>query len=92
MAHMDKQHAITQRRTVMQHIVKQSTNISPKFTQVVTFKTNNDKDSMLKDDQYNIQAKASTCQVKRYTTMNLCMRGDQNKHGKIRVTMLSKAK
>ena len=76
----------------MQHIVKQSTNISPKFTQVVTFKTNNDKDSMLKDDQYNIQAKESTCQVKQYTTMNLCMRGDQNKHGKIRVTMLSKAK
>ena len=76
----------------MQHIVKQSTDISPKSTQVMTFKTDNDKDNMLKDDQYNIQARESICQVKRYTTMNLCMRGDQNKHGKIRVTMLSKAK
>ena len=76
----------------MQHTFKQSTDISPKSTQTMTFKTNNDKDNMLKDDQYNIQARESICQVKRYTTMNLCMRGDQNKHGKIRVTMLSKAK
>ena len=30
----------------------------------MTIKTNNDKDSMLKDDQYNIQARESTHQVK----------------------------
>ena len=37
---------------------------------------------MLKDDQEDIQARESTCQVKRYTTMNSYMQGDQNNRGK----------
>ena len=37
---------------------------------------------MLEDDQEDIQAKESTCQIKRYITMNPYMQGDQNNHGK----------
>ena len=51
-------------------------------------KMNSDKDNMLKDDQSNIQARESTHQAKRYTMMSLYMRGEQNNHGKIKVTML----
>ena len=84
------------RRAIMQQAIKRSADISHmstrKLSKNMTIKANSDKDNILKNDQDNIQAKESTHQVERYTTMNLCMRGDQNKHGKIRVTMLSKAK
>ena len=33
-----------------------------------------------------------SCQIKRYTMSSLCMWGNQNKHGKNRVTMLSKVR
>ena len=47
---------------------------------------------MLKDDQDDIQASESMCQINRYRnesiyimlTMNLYMQGDQNNHGKYR--------
>ena len=54
----------------------------------MTIKMNSDKYNMLKDDQDNIQAKESTHQVKKYTTMSLYMWGEQKNHGKIEVTML----
>ena len=41
-----------------------------------------DIDIMLENDQDNIQANESTCQIKRYITMNPYMQGDQNNHGK----------
>ena len=49
---------------------------------------NSDKDNILKDDQGNVQVDESTHQVEKYTTMSLYMRGKQNNHGKIKVTML----
>ena len=48
--------------------------------------------SCSKDDQGNIQARETTHQVKWYTLVNPCMWGEQNNHGKIRMTMLSKAR
>ena len=49
------------RRTVMQQTVKQSVDISSmsthKLNENMTIKMNSDKDSMLKDDQDNIQAR-----------------------------------
>ena len=55
-------------------------------------KMNSDTYIMLKDDQDNIQASESTCQINRYRnesiyvmlTMNLHMQGDQKNHGKYR--------
>ena len=44
-------------------------------------KMNNDTNFMLKDNQEDIQARESTCQIKRYTTMNPYMQDDQNNHG-----------
>ena len=65
----------------MQQAVKQSANISHMSTHMSThklsenmaIKANSDKNNRLKDDQDNIQAKESTYQVKRYTTMSLYM-------------------
>ena len=54
----------------------------------MTIKMNSDKDNILKDDQGNVQVDESTHQVEKYTTMSLYMRGKQNNHGKIKVTML----
>ena len=48
---------------------------------------NSDKDSMLEDDQDDIQARESTHQVKWYTSMSLYMWGEQNNHGKTKVIM-----
>ena len=39
---------------------------------------------MLKDDQEDIQARESTCQVNEYITTNPYVQGDQNSHGKDR--------
>ena len=76
----------------MQQEVKRSANIlhisTRKLSENMKIKANSDKDNMLKDDQDNIQTKESTHQVKRYTTMILYMRGEQNNHGKIEFTML----
>ena len=41
--------------------------------QAMTIKMNGDRDSMLEDDQDNIQVSESTHQVKRYTIENLYM-------------------
>ena len=60
--------------------------------QAMTIKMNNDKDSMLKDYQDDIQARELTHQVKWYTTVSLCMWSEQNNHGKIKVTMLRQAR
>ena len=61
----------------MQHAIKRSTDISlmstHKLSENMTIKMNSDKDSMLKDDQDNIQAKESTHTIKIYTTMILYM-------------------
>ena len=48
--------------------------------------------SCSKGDQDNIQARESTHQVKWYIPVNPCMWDEQNNHGKIRMTMLSRAR
>ena len=66
----------------MQHTVKQSTRyITHVHIQAMMIKMNNDTNFMLKDNQEDIQARESTCQIKRYTTMNPYMQDDQNNHG-----------
>ena len=40
-----------------------------------------DTNIILKDDQEDVQARESACQIKRYITMNPYMQGDQNNHG-----------
>ena len=77
----------------MRHAVKQSTGY------IIHVHTSHDKQMkvihiyiMLKDDQKDIQASESTCQINRYRNeliyimlkMNLYMQGDQNNHGKYR--------
>ena len=61
----------------MQQAIKRSTNISlmstHKLSKNMAIKMNSDKDSMLKGDQDNTQAKESTHPIKKYTTMSLYM-------------------
>ena len=61
------------KRMVMQQAVKQSASISSmsmhKLNENMTIKMNRNKDSMLKDDQDNIQAKESTLRQTSYTAM-----------------------
>ena len=66
----------------MQHTVKQSTRyITHVHIQAMMIKMNNDTNFMLKDNQEDIQARESMCQIKQYTTMNPYMQDDQNNHG-----------
>ena len=57
----------------MQQAVKQNAGISSmsthKLNENMIIKMNNNKDSMLKNDQDNIQAKESITKTTRYTTM-----------------------
>ena len=61
------------RRAVMQQAVKQNVGISSmsahKLNKNMTIKINNNKDSMLKFDQDNIQENDSITKTTRYTTM-----------------------
>ena len=61
------------RRAVMQQVVKQNAGISSmsahKLNKNMTIKMNNNKDSMLKFDQNNIQENDSITKTTRYTTM-----------------------
>ena len=79
---------------VMQHTISRCSDISPcthKISENMTIKTNSDINIMLKDDQDNIQTNESTCPTKWYTVVSVCMWGDQNNHGKIRINTLSNA-
>ena len=68
---------------IMPHAVKQSTKyIIHVHIQAMTIKMNSDTDSILKDDQDNIQASESTHQVRWYIVVSLCMWSDQNNHDK----------
>ena len=61
------------RREAMQQAIKQNAGISSmsthKLNENMIIKMNNNKDSMLKNDQDNIQAKESITKTTRYTTM-----------------------
>ena len=64
------------RRAIMQQTVKQGTNISSmsthKLNENMIIKMNNNKDSMLKNDQDNIQAKESITKTNKiYSNMNI---------------------
>ena len=54
------------RRVVMQHTVKQNTGyITHAHAKAMTIRMNGDTNIMLKDDQDNIQASESMCQINR---------------------------
>ena len=54
------------RRAIMQHAIKQSTGyITHAHAKAITIRMNGDTNIMLKDDQDNIQASESMCQINR---------------------------
>ena len=84
--------AIKQGRAIMQHAIRQSSDISAcihKISENTTIKMNSDTKIMLKDDQNSIQVKETTCQTEWYTVVRVCMWSDQNNHAKIRINTLS---
>ena len=93
MVHMDKQHAITQKKgshaTYSQvgyeiYHLYQYTNYDNQMK--------NDTNIMLEDDQENIQYRESIWEVKWYTMVSPYMGRDHNKHVKIRVAIPSKTR